>query len=91
MRIPPLPPGLYRTSSEETLDGDVPSGLDDRTNRGAPATLRLKQLREADPTFTAWVGQALHEVFDPVSEEPLPTDLAALLRRLERVPPVGRQ
>ena len=28
---------------------------------------------------------------DPVSEEPLPADLAALLRQLDRIPPIGRQ
>ena len=91
MRIPPLPPGLYRTSAEETLDGDVPGqGFENRTPRDTPRIMRQRHRREMDPTFTAWVGQALHETYDSVSEEPLPSDLADLVRELERLPPVGR-
>ncbi len=92
MRIPPLPPGLYRTSAEETLDGDVPGkGFESPLERDAAAILRQQRLRQSDPTFTAWVGQTLHDTYDSVSEEPLPADLAALIRQLERLPPVGRQ
>ena len=90
MRIPPLPPGLYRTSAEETLDGDLPGQGFIRPAEEA-RTVRQQDRREADPTFTAWVGQSLHDVFDSVSEEPLPADLAALVRQLERIPPMGRQ
>ena len=91
MRIPPLPPGLYRTSAEETLDGDVPGqGFENRKDRDALPTLRQRNRRGTDPTFTAWVGQTLHETYDAVSEEPLPADLADLVRELERLPPVGR-
>ena len=91
MRIPPLPPGLYRTSAEETLDGDVPGqGFEKRPERGTPSILRQYKRRDMDPTFTAWVGQTLHETYDAVSEEPLPADLADLVRELERLPSVGR-
>ncbi len=92
MRIPPQPPGLYRTSAEETLDGDMPGqGFENRTERDAPNILRQRSRRETDSTFTAWIGQSLHETYDAVSEEPLPSDLADLVRELERLHPVGRQ
>ena len=53
--------------------------------------MRPQTLHETDPAFTAWVGQTLHDTFDPVSEEPLPADMAELVRLLERIPPGGRQ
>jgi hypothetical protein len=47
--------------------------------------LRRQPSRQADPAFSDWVGRRLHETFDPIASEPLPPDLAVLIRELEKV------
>ena len=69
--------GLHNAAQD--LDGDRPG----RAFRGRSTVVR-PPARNNDPRFADWLGQALHQTFDPVAQEPLPRDLVSLISRLEK-------
>ena len=47
--------------------------------------LHRQPATEVDPGFTDWLGKTLHDTYDAVTQEPLPRDLAVLIRHLEQL------
>jgi len=78
--------GLNLPPRDSTLDGDRP-GRAYLSKKEAPQELHRQADREADPAFTDWLGKTLHEVYDPVAREPLPSEFATLIRHLEQARP----
>ena len=82
LRVAPSALELNHPSQDVTLDGDRPGRAymhrDSEELHRQPAT-------EADPAFADWLGKTLHDTYDPVTQEPLPHDLAVLIRHLEQL------
>ena len=78
--------GLNHPAQDVTLDFDRPGRAYMHRDRD-PEELHRRADREADPGFTDWLGKTLHETYDPVTREPLPSDFALLIRHLERQKP----
>ncbi len=82
--------GLADTQRDVTLAGDRP-GLIYADREGeldrAASEIRQEDPNRTDPGFNDWLNKALHETYDAVAQEPLPSDFDALISRLEKLPP----
>ena len=74
--------GLNLPPQDVTLSGDRPGRAYMHRDR---EELYRQPATEADPGFADWLGKTLHETYDPVAKEPLPRELAALIRHLEQL------
>jgi hypothetical protein len=74
--------GLDHPASDATRDGDRPARAFKRSGGYSP---HRQGMREADTDFSDWLGRTLHEAYDPIAREPLPHDLAVLIRHIDQL------
>jgi hypothetical protein len=71
------------TSSGRAFD------MSDRDRRGSSGNERMKRRSLLDAGFDRWLNRRLHELYDPVLEEPVPEGIASLLEGFDRKPDGG--
>jgi hypothetical protein len=80
LRVPHSSPGLAEATTERSFDGER------QPTRDGDDLFYRRPDAQADPAFCSWLGRTLHDVYDPIAREPLPFELADLIRQLESLP-----
>jgi len=60
--------------------------MSDKSSRQGPGNERMKRRSSLDAGFDRYLSRQLHEIYDPVLNEAIPDEIAALLDEFDRRP-----
>jgi hypothetical protein len=60
--------------------------MSDKGNRQGPGNERMKRRSSLDAGFDRYLSRQLHEIYDPVLNEAIPDEIAALLDQFDQRP-----
>ena len=83
-------PFVVRRGVPAAYDGAALAGwtsdMSDRDRRGSSGNERMKRRSLLDAGFDRWLNRRLHELYDPVLEEPVPDSITSLLEAFDHKP-----
>jgi hypothetical protein len=72
-----------------TFTGRAFDEMSDRDRRNGSGKDRMRRPSPLDAGFDRWLNRRLHELYDPVLEEPVPDAITSLLEGFDRKPGGG--
>jgi hypothetical protein len=72
-----------------TFTGRAFDEMSDRDRRNGSGKDRMRRPSPLDAGFDRWLNRRLHELYDPVLEEPVPDTITSLLEGFDRKPEAG--